>query len=273
MIAFAQQGDIPQLKKIWHACFDDSAAFVDSHYAHGSNCMRTLVYREEDGTISSMLDMVDISLRFAGTRYSAFYIYAASTLPAYQGRRRMHRLIERSCEIAKGEGMAASLLIPQTESLIKFYGRQGYGARISVDERLLTAEVSSSRAEEIGEQEFIRMKREYEAQQPSCVVHSEELLSLIYRQTIVSDGKILKIHQNGRQAYALCYKIEEQGFIQEISSGEVDLLNDVSAVCGTLGVARAQVRRPGGGRLYGLARPLTDAPLPWEELYMNTMLD
>lgn len=273
MIEFARREDIPALKEIWRACFDDTQTYIDSHYAHGRDCMRTLIHREPNGTVSSMLEMVDVTMRFGKVSYPAFYIYAASTLPAYQGRRLMHRLIERSCEIAAQEGMVASVLIPQTPSLVAFYDGQGYTRRIPIGERNVQAQPCSALVEELSLQEFCAMKAAYEQNFACCLEHSPALSGLIYQQTTVSDGKILKICQNARQAYAVCYKIKEQGFIQEISSGEDVLIEDVSAVCSYLGVASARVLRPGTDRLYGLVRPLGDQSLPWEDLYMNTMLD
>lgn len=273
LIEFARRENIPALKEIWRACFDDPQTYIDSHYANGRNCMRTLIHREPDGTVSSMLEMVDVSMRFGEVSYPAFYIYAASTLPAYQGRRLMHRLIERSCEIAAQEGMVASVLIPQTPSLVAFYEGQGYTRRISIRESRVQAKPCGALVEELSAQEFCSMKAAYERRFTCCVEHSPALTGLIYRQTTVSDGKILKICQNARQAYAVCYKIKEQGFIQEISSGEDTFLEDVSAVCGYLGVTSARVLRPGMDRLYGLVRPLGDSSFPWEDLYMNTMLD
>lgn len=273
MIEFATKQDIPALQAIWMACFSDPDSYIQSYYEHRGEVAKTLIMRESDGTVSSMLDMIDITLVSNGNRYPAFYIYAASTLPEYQGRRYMHSLIEYACDFAAREGKVASLLIPQTKSLVDFYEKQDFTTPILIGQKEYPAKSTASILSPLSEQEFVQMKLEYERNHSSYLEHSLEMIALIYQQVKIAGGFVTKIETETTSSYAVYYKEKRKLWVQEISSQEESLENDLSAICEFADVKKAEVSFPGNTRLYGLARILQPCDIDWTKFYMNTMLD
>ena len=274
MIAFAAPKDLARIQEIWHACFDDSVHFVDTYYRCRPADIQTLVYREEDGVISSMLEMVPCSLHAAGVQAKAFYIYAAATHPVYQGKRRMHRLIEAACALGKERGMAASMLIPQNEGLVGFYKQQQYQVEIAMGQTILGLTSSRVTVEPMCCQEFIQQKQAYEAQFPCYVAHDTQLCGFVYRLALAAQGAVMRLQSERENGYAICYTDGRVLLVQETSCQGRFLQESASALCSLFGCDYAKVNRPGGGRLYGLARILDPSyPIDWENLYMNTMLD
>lgn len=272
MIRFATESEAPVLKKIWQACFDDPQEYIDTHYANHKYCARTIVLCEND-KIVSMFDMIDIQIRSCGQVHKCFYIYAAATLPEYQGKGYMHRLIDHACDMAKDEGMAAAVLIPQSKSLVEFYQKQGFNNHISYDIIEFQRKSAASIISPLSESEFIEVKNKYENSLADCVLHSSNLSSLIYKQTKTLTGLPVKIQTFGNESYAICYKEKRRLFIQEISSADEYLEGDISALCDYFDVKKAKVIRMGEKYLYGLARQLNSQIIKWDKLYMNTMLD
>ena len=122
--------DREQLLALYRACFpEDEPSFwewvFDRLYCPGN----TLNLREE-GRIVASLQMLPCALRLNGQTFSAHYIYAASTLPEWQGRGLMARLLEQAAEEGRKKGHDFSILITQEDSLLDYYARVGYEPRL-----------------------------------------------------------------------------------------------------------------------------------------------
>ena len=118
--------DREQLLALYRACFpEDEPSFwewvFDRLYCPGN----TLNLREE-GRIVASLQMLPCALSLNGQTFSAHYIYAASTLPEWQGRGLMARLLEQAAEEGRKKGHDFSILITQEDSLLDYYARFGY---------------------------------------------------------------------------------------------------------------------------------------------------
>ena len=271
MIRFANDNDIPSLKNIWKACFDDTDLYIKSYYINRPLNTLALVW-EGDGRIVSSLDLIPISLKVKSIEYNALYIYAAATLPEYQKRGIMHKLIDEAARWGLGNGYHFLSLIPQTESLISFYQNQGFSLPVYRD-------LSSISRTDVGEYEkvyccseenFQNKKQEYEKNFLNIVSHDTSFCSCLYRQTLAGGGNVLSVGSR----YAICYLSKDKKlFIQEISSSYDTLISDVSTICRYYNTDSATVARKGDNTLYGLFRPLISFEGDLSDVYMNTMLD
>ena len=121
--------DREQLLDLYQACFpEDAPAFWEWVFERLYCPGNTLNLREGDRIVSS-LQMLPCSLRLKEQTFSAHYIYAASTLPEWQGRGLMARLLEQAAEEGRKRGHDFSVLITQEDSLLDYYARFGYQPR------------------------------------------------------------------------------------------------------------------------------------------------
>ncbi len=118
-----------QLLALYQACFpEDDPAFW--------NWIFEKVYRPENtlnifrvGRIVSSLQMIPCKLRQGSARFDAHYIYAAATLPEFQGRGLMAELLRQAAQEGIRRGQDFSVLITQEDSLLDYYARFGYQPR------------------------------------------------------------------------------------------------------------------------------------------------
>ena len=78
------------------------------------------------GKIVSAVHMFPMDLKLSGKIFKSFYVYGACTLPKYQGKGYMTRLLNFVEEDLKGKNRDFVFLVPETESLIKFYEKLGF---------------------------------------------------------------------------------------------------------------------------------------------------
>ena len=117
----SDSSDIPRLKRLWLACFDEKQQavdlFFDRVFADAS------VYCAKDGyLIVSAVYLLNVSLN----GQKAHYLCGASTLPQYRKKGIMTRLIEYALNDARENGSKFSLLFPASKDLYAFYSRLGY---------------------------------------------------------------------------------------------------------------------------------------------------
>lgn len=115
MISFARKIDIPDMKKLWRECFnEDGDFFFERMFA------RALVF--DDGGMRAMLHI----LEYTCLGKKVFYLYGIGTTKVRRGEGIARKLIEYAIELAKNEGVSFLMLVPQEESLFKYYKRFGF---------------------------------------------------------------------------------------------------------------------------------------------------
>lgn len=129
-VDFARAGEEEALKALYAACFpQDEASFWDWLLDRVCRPEDILVIRRE-GRVVSSLQMQPCGLALEGRTLSAHYIYAAATLPEWQGRGLMGGLLEQAAREGRRRGQLFSVLITQEDSLLDYYARFGYQSRL-----------------------------------------------------------------------------------------------------------------------------------------------
>lgn len=125
MIRFATNGDINSIISLWNEAFSDLEenirVFIDDRFVP----QNTLVY-EENGTVVSMLFLLEGNLVIKGKSYPSYYLYAACTAESSRGRGIMAMLLEKAKEITAHRNRYFICLKPAEKSLFDYYGRYGY---------------------------------------------------------------------------------------------------------------------------------------------------
>ena len=124
--------DREQLLELYGACFpEDDPQFWNWVFDKLYREENTLTIRE-NGTIVASLQMIPCEMQLEERRFSAHYIYAAATLPTWQGKGQMARLLAKAEQEGRRRGQAFSVLITQEDSLLDYYARFGYEGRFEI---------------------------------------------------------------------------------------------------------------------------------------------
>lgn len=121
MIRFAEKTDLPFIKPLWNTAFGSEPEFNQYFFEHFFNLENTLLYIEKEPV--AMLQMMPYTLKGVG---KVTYIYGAVTHPLYRKKGIMGKLLEKSFEIDKNNGIKGSVLIPANGQLFEYYKKFGY---------------------------------------------------------------------------------------------------------------------------------------------------
>lgn len=115
----------PELRNILKVCFNEKDVAIDLLFKeHFKEHMTTVGI--VDGKIVSSVYIFENSIIYNKTEIPSCYMYAVATLPYYQGRGYMKKLLKYSEEVARQNGKIFSTLYPADENLCKFYEKLGY---------------------------------------------------------------------------------------------------------------------------------------------------
>lgn len=125
-IAYAEKRDRSAVGEIWLACFpDDSPETVDFFLDRLWNPGWCLVGRVQ-GRAVSMAFLLPAELVTEEGMLPLRYVFAAATLPVFQGRGYFGALLRRAHELVKADGVQATFLRPAEPGLAVYYERFGY---------------------------------------------------------------------------------------------------------------------------------------------------
>jgi predicted N-acetyltransferase YhbS len=124
--------DREQLLALYRVCFpEDDPQFWNWVFDRLYRPENTLNLRE-NGRIVASLQMIPCEMQLEDRRYAAHYIYAAATLPEWQGKGLMAGLLAQAADEGRRRGQAFSVLITQEDSLLEYYARFGYEGRCKI---------------------------------------------------------------------------------------------------------------------------------------------
>lgn len=128
MIRPAEPGDRPQVKALWMQAFEDDQVSTDHYFDHRHRDHYMLLDME-DGRLRAMLTMLPVDLIIGDQTLPARYFFAIATELRFRGQGISTKLIEAAECLCKQQAAAASLLVPASEELFRFYAKRGYVTR------------------------------------------------------------------------------------------------------------------------------------------------
>ncbi len=125
MIRYADNTDKQLVWNMWKTCFGDSDDYMDIYFRRKYKNENTLIYFHEGKAVSS-LQMLPFNLTFHDTEIPIAYLSGLCTLPDARKKGFMAALIEKSFDEMGKKGACLGILVPQDESLFKFYEPFGF---------------------------------------------------------------------------------------------------------------------------------------------------
>jgi len=139
-IRLVKKEDLNDLKEIWKLSFGDPDRFIDLYFQTRAWMTETAVLLSGCKAVS-MLTMIPVGLiEESGRKCGASMLYAIATHPGFQKRGFAERLISFSHEYLRSKQVTVTLLVPASEGLFRFYGKQGYQNGFFVREAVLGRE-------------------------------------------------------------------------------------------------------------------------------------
>lgn len=140
MIRHAYRNERSDIFNIWRACFGDSKEYIDFFLDHSFDPEKCLVW-DDNGHAVAMLHLRTADYTSKNKELNGkpvMYIYAAATLPEYQRRGIMSKLIAAANDEAAAHGCMFTFLLPASDSLYQYYAKLGYIAAFSIKRAILS---------------------------------------------------------------------------------------------------------------------------------------
>ena len=125
MIEYITPQTRPQILEMWRVCFGDSQPYFDIYFREKYSDENTLAYFEDDKVVAS-LQLLYYNFTFCGVEIPIAYISGACTLPEARKKGYMEALLKRTFQELAKKNIPLSLLVPEEDWLLAFYGKYGY---------------------------------------------------------------------------------------------------------------------------------------------------
>lgn len=224
-IRFPLESEYEKLKALWQTAFDDTKESLDFFFKNSVSPKRVLAVFEEGKSVSALY-MLESDILISGKTYSAYYIYAVCTHPAYRGKGLMKSLFEELFKVAESRKIAYLFLVPEEEYLFGIYKNLGFKNGFFYSyERVFKKDFNITKNIE-------NTKLTYEAYR-KCIFENpkENPVAILKESTFKSffnsvsgEVKIVFVENEG---YALFEETEEQLTVFELFGNENLLLNAV----------------------------------------------
>ena len=232
-----------KLRGLWKLVFGDSDAFLDGFFQNAFSFDRCRYFTDGE-LVTAALSWLDFQYR--GEKYA--YIYAVATHPEYRNRGFCRKLMAQTHAHLREQGYAGVVLVPQEESLRKFYDKMGYKNMGNIREFTAVSGEKPALLKEIVAPEYATLRRQ----------HMPE-------GGLLQEGASLAFLGTYARFYAgedfLLAAMEEDGFLWAM-----ELLGNPEAAPGilkALGCLRGRFRTPGEELPFGMLLPLKEnAPVP-----------
>ncbi len=267
MISFRRGGEPQDLISLWCEVFGDTPKYVEHFLDHaGANSLCAY----EGDTLAAMLHLLPVTVTGENPR-KGYYLYAAATTPQFRCQGVMTKLLDFAKEYTVETGRDSIFLLPASEPLRSYYTARGYQTISFVEEVTFPPCTSFDGAvTPCNKEAFVQQRQEYLCTFPSALTPEAGYASFVWEHTMLQGGEVLQISKSTLQAYAVCYTINGELWVEETSASKEDyplLAAGLSAAHGGLPV---RMRRS-GETPFGMAISCNDTPI--SPCYMNGLLE
>lgn len=218
MIREANQSDYPALINIWEVCFGDCHEFIQNFLDNNFESCRTICYCIDNVPVS-VCYLIPSHHIAEGVVSSAYYLYAAATLPLYQGRGYFGEILAW-IESNISDGF---FLVPADEKLSIYYKKHGlsqiqasseincdYDSGLSCDNPCIF--------NALNDEAFYNVRSNILSQQykPGYIAFERQLIAYIVRDTLSDEGFCLSAGLDSSLYSVLGRKHSDSLYIHEL---------------------------------------------------------
>ena len=228
MIRLASENDIVALRNIWQVCFGDTDDYLDLYFNNCFNIGHTYVYLDGNKPIS-MLTILPVDYHINGRNEKLGYIYAAATLPQFQGSGIMAKMLEFAKMLAKKQGLYGLCLVPGGEELFSYYKKHGFNTTFyhRVGEYAYNVvKVADTSINKLSASEYIE-KRDSFSRKYNFLHFSSEMNVYIAKELEFTGHFFI----SGSEFYACIRENHGQKYIRELICKDENLENALNVIC------------------------------------------
>lgn len=257
MIQFASEQEAAQLMALWMEAFGDSEESAAYYFMH-LHQDETMLVDLEAGEVCAMLTMLPLSLVTTEGKLPARYIFAVATKDAYRGQGRSTRLLARAHRYMKEQKVAASLLVPASESLFGFYEKRGYRKAF----RLGRSVYRAAELPDLNTEYTLRpcTAGDYEAIRKAAFLNhvpfaawEVDMLERVMGYARFCGAEFFHIQTARGEAVAYCMKEQDEVVVKELALSGMQAEEAVAILHTRYGAARYDVRTAPGAMDRGLS--------------------
>lgn len=224
---FAQNSDIPTLKKLWKCCFGDDDKYIDLFFAERfaqDICLAAF----QGETAAAMLFLLPITAVCGEKHYPARYIYAVCTKPEFRNRSLSTRLLDAAHEYMAKNNIAMSLLVPAENSLFDYYKKRGFETEFYCREFEVNADAANIDFEQAELQNLFEERNRVFSNSTLYMQWDKVALGYQQKEAEFFGGKTLKFNDG----YAVCVPYDQGVLIKEWGKKEIDeqIIADIARI-------------------------------------------
>lgn len=219
MIRCAGNCDREAILRIWQTCFGDSESYISFFLNNGFHPDSCLLW-EENGKPVAMLHLLYADYQTNEKRCPVQYIYAAATLPAFQGRGIMGHMVDYAVKKGAEQGLLFTYLLPGSKGLYNYYAKLKFEtafslqkAQVSREELKKTVSLNETEKFEKPNPDDIYTQRQKEF--CPAVLWQRETFGYVVSEWQFTGGDVLQ----GSGCYAFCRVRDNEVEVRE-SAGE-----------------------------------------------------
>lgn len=294
MISFATIQELNEIKAIWRECFGDTDAYIDFFFTNHCIEEETLIYKE-DGKVIGMLNLLPATLTLADGAIPVRYVYAVATLPQYQGRGVARELLSTANKILGEQGIA-TVLVPASEGLFRYYERHGYQTLFHIKEYQFSCQEAQEESREViaasirdehlkhdvsllevSSGEYKRL-RDHHFEGPGYLKWSEAEIAYAIKENALLGGKTKKVVVKHHEDILMYYIDNATLVVKETTLKSKRILPVLKEIALSLGCDSVSVRTSNNCIKEGSLRPFgmicgLEAMQELNNAYLNLVLD
>ncbi|MEG1972564.1 MAG: GNAT family N-acetyltransferase, partial [Oscillospiraceae bacterium] len=119
-VRITEDGDIPQLKKLWKAIFDFDGGYTELFFKYRYPTCQGIGLFDGDKLLSAQY-LIPCKLNIGDACFDIKYVFAVATFPELQGRGYNTFLLNETEKYAHKNNIAGMALMPANEGLFDYY--------------------------------------------------------------------------------------------------------------------------------------------------------
>lgn len=226
----------------------------------------------EEGSLCSMLVLLDGTLVNNRKEYPLYYVYAACTHPRYRNKGKMGQLLRLSYEKAVKDGKHGLFLNPASEKLIHYYEHEGFKIFSGIKTKILPSSSYGRRLIKLSIEEGIKLRqRLLEKNLKSFIEWNPQVVSHAIYYALKSNGGAYTDSMENPNVFLLAEPTNNTLFVREAIGENAE--EYIPHLAGSLGCAEAYVRFSGNinDKCFGML--LSDSISITGDSYMGIALD
>ncbi len=256
ILTMAQNSMQPELRNILKVCFNEKDEAIDLLFKEKFNENNTVVCIE-DGKIVSAAYIFDNYIVYNKKKLPSCYMYAVATLPEYQGKGFMRKLLKYAEDISKENGKFFSTLYPATTSLYDFYEKLGYKyffktSILEVDDyklkNILDNSVDNKEKKTINFSYIFNLRENFYKQSGQAFWDESTIRYACKANNIYGGTTII----SGR-SYAICRREKDSVIVVDSAILPEDAKSIIKSIKDKYNAKKYQFRLPVGMQLFGVS--------------------